>query len=247
MPQGGQITIATGAVTFDPSTAGLEPSARPGAFVRLSVTDTGTGIASEHLPRIFEPFFTTKAPGRGTGLGLSTVYGIVKQHEGWLTVRSEPGLGTTIEFFIPALGAPAPSAVSGPAPPLPLRGHEKILLVEDEVGVRLVMRRMLERFGYHVTEASTGREALELWRAGPGRFDLVLTDMVMPDGLTGRELAEQLRADQPALKIIFITGYSPEVAGKGTEFFRRHHIHFVQKPCSSDSLLEAIRHCLDEK
>ena len=241
MPRGGQLLITTEAVTYDAAHVRTHPEAAAGQFVRLTVSDTGTGIAPEHLPRIFEPFFTTKELGKGTGLGLATVYGIVKQHQGWIEVASPPGAGATFRIFLPAI----PAAARPAAPPeteadLP-GGTETILLVEDDYAVRMITRRVLESHGYKVYEAASAREGLELWRKHAKEIALLLSDIVMPEGVTGRELAEQLRAEQPALKVAFMSGYSADVIGKDTDFFRRTRSAFLQKPCSSRVLLETIR------
>jgi PAS domain S-box-containing protein len=247
MPNGGQLLITTAPVTFDEAPASAHPEARAGEFVCLAVADAGTGIAPENLPRIFEPFFTTKEVGKGTGLGLATVYGIVKQHQGWIEVSSQLGAGTTFTIFLPAIATPANSTATPQAAASLPGGTETILLVEDEYAVRMVTRRVLESHGYKVYEATTAREALDLWRSRAAEIALVLTDMVMPEGVTGRDLAEQLRAQSPALKIIFMSGYSADVIGKGTEFFRQTGSHFLQKPASTRALLETVRRSLDGK
>jgi two-component system cell cycle sensor histidine kinase/response regulator CckA len=246
MPRGGKMEIGTDQVSLTDAAIRANPEARAGQFVRLTVRDSGTGIAPQILSHVFEPFFTTKEHGKGTGLGLATVYGIVKQHEGWIEVNSQLGQGTVFTIFLPALsGAALAEAAAHPETP-PLGGTEPILLVEDESAVRLVTRRVLESFGYKVEEAAHAHEALELWGARPEYFRLLLTDMVMPQGITGRELAERLRRENPQLRIVFMSGYSAEIAGRDTEFFRRHRCHFIQKPCSSRLLLETVRTCLDE-
>jgi PAS domain S-box-containing protein len=246
MPRGGQLDITTDLVTLDPAQPLRNPEARPGEFVRLTVRDTGAGIAPEHLPRIFEPFFTTKEVGKGTGLGLATAYGIVKQHQGWLEVVSQPGAGATFKIFLPALSEAA-TGLGGTVAEPPLRGgNETILLVEDDPGVRSITRRMLESFGYQVHEAAQAREALAAWSGCASQIDLLLADIIMPEGITGRELAERLRVEVPQLKVVFMSGYNPEMAGKDTNFFRRTRSHFLQKPCSTRVLLETVRCCLDE-
>ncbi|HWX19018.1 MAG TPA: response regulator [Candidatus Binatia bacterium] len=246
MPQGGCLHIATGKVTIDQDHARANPQARPGEFVCLTVRDNGTGIAPENLARIFEPFFTTKDPGKGTGLGLATVYGIVKQHQGWLEVSSQPGAGTTFTIFLPALPAMVARAAQGSAEPPLHGGTETILLVEDEFTVRAITRRVLETYGYKVLEASSAPEALKIWCTHADQIALLLTDIVMPQGLTGRDLAEQLRAKRPKLKTMFMSGYSAEIAGKDTGFFRRTKSYFLQKPCSTRVLIEAVRRSLDD-
>ena len=247
MPKGGQLLITTEGTSVAEAYAQTNREARTGEFVCLTVFDTGTGIAPEHLQRIFEPFFTTKEVGKGTGLGLATVYGIVKQHRGWIEVSSQPGAGATFKIFLPAIAPPVRTA----APPqtetdLP-GGTEKILLVEDDFAVRVVTRRVLESHGYKVYEATSAPEALELWRSHAEEIALLLSDIVMPEGVTGRELAEQLRASRPRLKVILISGYSADVVGKDTDFFQRSKMNFLQKPCSSRALLEGVRRCLDAK
>ncbi len=246
MPQGGQLTIATEEVSFDAGCVRDHPEARPGRFVTLAVRDTGTGISPEHLPRIFEPFFTTKEVGKGTGLGLATAYGTLKQHGGWIEASSQVGVGSTFTLFLPASSAAAGAPTNTTADSEPLRGNENILLVEDEDSVRRLTRRVLETFGYRVLEARSGREALDLSPSQLEQMDLLLTDVIMPGGVTGRELAERLTSERPNLKVVFTSGYSGEVLGHDTEIMRRSKTRFLSKPCSPRELLLAIRQCLDE-
>ncbi len=246
MPRGGQLFIATAPVSLDAHAARQSPEARPGDFVRLTVRDTGGGIPPEHLPRIFDPFFTTEEVGKGTGLGLATVYGIVKQHQGWIDVSSQPGSGSTFQIYLPAIPPPAPVEGDTPgATTRPRGGTETILLVEDDDLVRRMTRQVLENAGYQVLEAGSGREALARWPQLGAAVDLLLTDLVMPEGIGGRELAEQLRAQAPALKILFITGYSAEVTGDNTEFIQRSQGRLLHKPCPPSTLLQAVRDALD--
>jgi nitrogen-specific signal transduction histidine kinase len=247
MPHGGQVRIATAKVTLHEEAVREKSEASAGEFVCLSVSDTGTGIASEHLFRIFDPFFTTKEPGKGTGLGLATVYGIVKQHHGWIEVSTELGKGTTFKVYLPAIPPSAMAAAAQTAAPMLHGGSETILLVEDDFSVRLVTRRMLESYGYKVCEASSGKEAQEVWGRQSGEIALLLSDIVMPEGMTGRDLAAQLRAQKPELQVIFMSGYSADVIGQDTEFFRRTKSRFLQKPCTTSALLQTVRQCLDEK
>jgi len=247
MPHGGQVRIATEKVALNEGAVRARPEARAGEFVCLSVSDNGTGIAPELLPRIYEPFFTTKEPGKGTGLGLATVYGIVNQHHGWIEVSSQVGMGTTFQVFLPAIPPSAAAQAARLAVSEPSRGTETILLVEDDLSVRLVTRRALESYGYKVCEASCGREALEVWGRRAGEIALLLSDIVMPEGLTGRDLAERLRTEKPGLRVILMSGYSAEVLGKGTEFLRRTRTYFLQKPCATSVMLQTVRQCLDEK
>jgi PAS domain S-box-containing protein len=243
MPEGGEIFIQTERVRVDPARASQRPNERPGDFICLSVRDTGCGIAPENLPRIFEPFFTTKEVGKGTGLGLATVFGIVEQQKGWIEVESEIGRGTTFHVFLPRLSDTAAQRASQTAAPQPRGGHETILVVEDEPGLRALTRNALERYGYHVHEAASGKAALEVWRQHQGEIELLLTDLVMPGGVSGRELAGQLRADRPQLKLIYMSGYPGDVAARGLSL--HEGINFLQKPFSPTRLAEILRKALD--
>jgi two-component system cell cycle sensor histidine kinase/response regulator CckA len=244
MPRGGKLAVATTHVTIDESYVEHNPDARAGHYVRLSVADTGTGMSPETLDRIFEPFFTTKEVGKGTGLGLATVYGIVKQHQGWVEVQSRLSFGTTFIVFLPASEkssydttferAPSKSAVKG--------GNETILLVEDEPVLRELARVILKDYNYEVIEASSGVEALKVWDQHKGKVDLLLTDMVMPEGMTGRELAEELKTRKPDLKVVYTSGYSSDVMG-GDMAMR--DTMFLQKPYPPPLLAKTVRECLD--
>jgi CheY-like chemotaxis protein len=247
MPGGGLLQITTEKLSLDAAHAQANPEARAGEFVRLSVSDTGTGIAPEHLPQIFDPFFTTKEPGKGTGLGLATVYGIVKQHQGWIELTSQPGAGTRFNLFLPAIPPPVPNTGSRAAEATLLGGTERILLVEDDFAVRAITQQLLETHGYRVWKAESAQAALELWSTHAAEVDLLLTDVVMPGTLTGRQLAERLLQEKPRLKIILMSGYSPEAGGGKTDFVYRLKAHFLPKPCASHTLLETVRNCLDDQ
>ncbi|HUA37326.1 MAG TPA: PAS domain S-box protein [Candidatus Sulfopaludibacter sp.] len=243
MPKGGRLTVETAPVTLADTTRFTKHTARPGNFVRLSITDTGCGVAPEHLPHLFEPFFTTKDVGKGTGLGLATVFGIVEQHQGWIEVESQLNQGTTFHIYFPRL---AQKLVNGEQPTAPAQvpgGNETILLVEDETVLRRLMQRVLERHGYHIHAAVSGVEALEIWRERREGIDILVTDMVMPDGMNGRELADRLRTDKPDLKIIFCSGYANNTPGKDSPL--RHHETFLEKPFEPAKLLQKIRDCAD--
>ena len=243
MVRGGQLILNASAVDIDEAHLQNNPEARPGPFVCLSVTDTGSGISAENLSRIFEPFFTTKPVGKGTGLGLSTVYGIVKQHQGWIEVASEVGRGTTFNVFLPR--GSKPSSVQGDTT-FQSRSHcgqEKVLLVEDEAALRGLARQVLAKQGYQIFEAASGAEALEVWEQHAGSFDLLLTDMVMPGGMTGRDLAEKLLADKPALKVVFTSGYSTDMMGNN--FVLEEEVNFLPKPYPPKALIQIVRACLD--
>ena len=244
MPSGGRLVIETFAREIITAETASLPDTAPGSYVGLRVSDTGCGIPPENLPHIFEPFFTTKEPGKGTGLGLATVYSIVQQHHGFVQVASEPGRGTTFEIFLPARVSAGSGPASGPAPAPPRGRAETILLVEDEPAVRALTRQTLERHGYRVLEAAHGREALRLWEQHRTAVDLLLTDLVMPEGLGGLELAQRLRASKPGLKVVFISGYAAEAGGLASEPQPGEGL-LIQKPCAPERLLEIVRHCLD--
>jgi CheY-like chemotaxis protein len=245
MPKGGTLTISTSVVEVNDAYAQTHPEARPGSFACLLVGDTGSGMDRATMRRIFEPFFTTKEVGKGTGLGLATVYGIVKQHGGWIEVASELGKGTLFNVFFPATGEPIvglPQETTTDTSEI-RGGKETILIVEDEPVLRDLAHVILEDCGYEVLEAGTGSEALRVWDRHRGHVDLLLTDMVMPDGMSGMELAERLRDAQPELKIIFASGYSMD--DLDTDFVRKGYAIFLQKPYTHVTLPRAVRDCLD--
>lgn len=242
MPRGGHLTIRTEDEPVDAEYVALNPHAILGNYVCLSVNDTGCGIPPEILPRIFEPFFTTKGVGKGTGLGLATVYGIVHQHKGWVSVYSEVGQGTVFRIYLPASEAGETARPTHKEQDV-RGGDETILLVEDEAPVRALVRNVLERYGYKVIEADSGRVALETWDRHR-EAALVLTDMVMPGGMTGRELGQQLHSYNPSLPVIYTSGYSADVVGK--DFALVEGENFLQKPYAPRKLLLAIREALDQ-
>ncbi|HWI57473.1 MAG TPA: ATP-binding protein [Bacillota bacterium] len=245
MARGGTLTISTTPMEVDAGYAQVHPEARPGAFVCLRVSDTGCGMSAATMARIFEPFFTTKEVGKGTGLGLATVYGIIKQHEGWIEVASEPGHGSTFSIYFPATRQPVEAKSPVVAPATAVRGgQETILVVEDEPVLRELAHTILADCGYHILEAGSGREALEIWERHHSRIDLVLTDMVMPEGISGMDLAQKLHLTKPRLKIIFASGYSMD--DLDTDFVRNGHAAFLQKPYTHLSLPKAVRDCLDK-
>ena len=243
MPKGGLLTISAEVVNLSASLARYNPDARPGRFMRLSVADTGCGIAPELLPRIFEPFFTTKPVGKGTGLGLAAVYGIAKQHGGWVEVQSQCGKGTVFHIFIPTCAA-APEAEPSPPGRQPLNGgHETILVAEDNNDVRDFVICVLKSQGYKVISASSGKEALERWGNGNEKIHLLLTDMVMPGGISGRQLAEGLLAKNPGLRVLYTSGYSPGMASQDVAWPEGHD--FLAKPYEPATLVQRVRACLD--
>jgi two-component system cell cycle sensor histidine kinase/response regulator CckA len=242
MPRGGRLTLESRAVELDAAYCGSRPEVSPGRYALLAVSDTGTGMSPAVRERIFEPFFTTKAAGVGTGLGLSTVFGIVKQSGGHIEVESEPGRGTCFRIYLPQVEPPVIAAeVAAPAPAA-ARGHETILLVEDEEGVRRIARIALETRGYRVVGAADGRAAMAVAESRIGEFDLLVTDLVMP-GMSGRELADVLRVRQPGLKVLFMSGYVEDA-------LVRHGIveaeeAFIHKPFSLVDLAAKVRAVLD--
>ncbi len=243
MPGGGRLVVETARVELNAERVAQMPAGRPGNFVTLSVNDTGCGIAPEILPRIFEPFFTTKDIGKGTGLGLATVYGIIQQHRGWVNVTSELGKGTAFTIFLPELHElPVVPPSRAPAPPT-AAGKETVLVVEDEPALRALMRKILSRAGYQILEAATGTAALEVWANHKDQIKLLLTDLVMPDGLGGRELARRLTTERPGLRVLYTSGYSADVAGK--DFPLQEGVNFLSKPFETTKLTQIVRATLD--
>jgi len=244
MPAGGRLIIKTFAAKLDEEQAAQIPRARPGCFVGLSVSDNGCGIPPENLPRIFEPFFTTKPIGQGTGLGLATVFGIVQQHQGWINVFSEFGQGTTFEIYLPRQVDPAARPPEPPPSASLQNGHETLLVVEDEPSLRALVRAVLSRLGYHVLTAASGVEAREVWNRHRGQIQLLITDMVMPEGISGPELARWLRQKYPELKVIFTSGYSVDFDRR--ELQLEEGVNFLGKPFKTAHLAQTIRNCLDQ-
>jgi CheY-like chemotaxis protein len=240
MPQGGALVIETANVEFDESEARLNPEARPGPYVMLVVRDTGQGMDLATQARIFEPFFTTKATGRGTGLGLSVVYGIVRQSGGFITVSSELGQGTEFRIYLPAaleIPKPIPHSENGPV----RGGSETILLIEDEPPLQQKICEVMERAGYQVLVAGDGDEGLRLSIEDARQIHLLLTDVVMPN-MSGPRLAERLRTTRPDTKALYMSGY-PDM-GEGSEALRSQP-NFIPKPFTQEELLRRVREVLD--
>jgi signal transduction histidine kinase len=237
MPQGGRLLIGTANFEMDAFYVQQHGAGAPGPYAALSVSDTGTGMDAATQARIFEPFFTTKEPGQGTGLGLSTVYGIVKQSGGYIWVYSEPGRGTTFRIYLPRVEEMAAAEAAGPAAAEAAGGGQTLLLVEDEETLRRLMALVLTGAGYQVLAAGRGEEALELGRRHAGTIHLLVTDMVMP-GMSGRELAEDLRRLRPELKVLYISGYSEEIAAHQGRL--SPDALFLQKPFREEQLLRQV-------
>jgi signal transduction histidine kinase/ActR/RegA family two-component response regulator len=243
MPQGGELTIATANVVLDTAFVREHVGAVPGRYVALTVQDTGCGMTPEVLARIFEPFFTTKGPASGTGLGLSTVFGLVQQSGGHITVDSAPGVGTTVTSYWPVVedevAAAAPLATN-PA----RRGTETILLVEDDAGVRYLIGKVLERHGYDVLTARDAEDALGIEQRHSGTIHLLISDMIMP-GLSGADLAQRIVALRPDIQVLFVSGYaSQEAMDLGVS---SRNAGFLQKPFNPDTLACTVRERLDRR
>ena len=244
MPQGGRLMIGTCAARFEAAQLASHPDAEPGEYIAISVADTGCGMAPDVIQHLFEPFFTTKEKGKGTGLGLATAYGIVKQHRGWIEVDSEPKHGSVFRIFLPRGDVAehmvrAPSSRLGPE----LRGSESVLVVEDDPTVRAVLCGILLQSGYRVEESATGDAALELWKGGKSEFDLLVTDLVMPGSLDGTALAERLRRERPGLRVVLTTGYMNQTLDE--ERFAALGMELLRKPYAAEELLLSVRRCLD--
>ncbi len=238
----GHLTIETGNVTLDEAACRGRAEATPGDWVRLTVSDDGGGMDQATMAHLFEPFFTTKPVGQGTGLGLATTYGIVKQNGGFIGVSSESGVGTSFAIHLPRHRGGEAEAGVAPPPRPPGRGDETVLLVEDEPAILAVTRRMLERQGYRVLAAASPADGLRLAAGHAGRVDLILTDVVMPE-LNGRELARAVRERHPGARRLFMSGYTADViAHQGV---LTEGTFFIQKPFTADELAAAIRRALD--
>jgi nitrogen-specific signal transduction histidine kinase/CheY-like chemotaxis protein len=247
MPDGGSMTVQVTSSQVSPEEALVSPDRRPGEFLVLSVTDAGCGMDRETMARIFEPFFTTKPFGHGAGLGLATVYGLVEQHDGWVEVASEPGRGSRFRVFLPfetREEAEAPERGTSRYQK-PANGRaESVMVVEDEPEVRELLVSLLRHQGYRVEQASSGAEALHTWNRFGTEFDLLLTDMVMPGGVSGSKLARSLLRQKPDLKVIYTSGYSRDAIAN--EHALQEGANFLAKPFSPDRLYQTVRAALDD-
>jgi len=244
MPRGGRVVVETSNADLDETFAKRHVPTRPGRYVMLAVSDTGIGMDKATQARIFEPFFTTKQLGKGTGLGLATVYGIVKQSDGYIWVYSEPGTGSTFKIYLPRVDAEVSSEEAGKTPPPLPSGSETVLLVEDDSSVRLLASEMLRMNGYTVLQARSGREALDLIRRHGQPIQLLLTDVVMPE-MSGRQLAKGVADIQPGIRVLYMSGYTDGVIA--------HHgildagVAYLQKPFTADFLARKVREVLDAR
>ena len=244
MPSGGQFLIATSNVDLDEVYLNGHADATPGRHVMIELRDTGIGMDAATQARIFEPFFTTKEPGKGTGLGLATVYGIVKQTGGFVNVYSEPGLGTTFKIYLPRTDEPADTMDGAPGAQHPRGGHETVLVVEDDALLRKAAVAVLEKSGYRVLPAPDGHAALELARELPGEIHLLLTDLIMP-GMPGRALSEALMAIRPGVRVLFMSGYSDDTVLRNGVL--EAGVAFLPKPFNADALARKVREVLDAR
>jgi len=245
MPRGGRVTIETANVALDDQNASKHVSVKPGEYVMLAVSDTGSGMDQETQARIFEPFFTTKEVGKGTGLGLSTVYGIVKQSGGNIWVYSEQGLGTVFKVYLPRIDDATASTIANQSQETNApRGTETILLVEDEDVVRGLTRKILMQAGYNVLDANGGDEAIRLCRAHAGPIDLLLTDVVMPE-VSGKEVADRLLELRPSIRVLYMSGYTDEAIVQHGVLDA--NVKFIQKPFTWVGLTRKVREVLNRK
>jgi len=243
MPDGGKLTIQTANAEIDEAFVREHPGAVAGKYVTLTVTDTGTGMDSETQAQIFEPFFTTKGRDKGTGLGLATVYGVVKQSNGYITVESEKGKGSLFTIYLPRVETHVIAPAKSSPEPLNTRGSETILLVEDAEPLRRLAALFLKENGYHVVTAKDGSDAQQVAAQISGPIDLLLTDVVMP-GINGRVLAERLAPEHPGMKILYMSGYTDSfIAGHGV---LEPGVHMLRKPLTEEVLLRKVRELLDE-
>ena len=243
MPMGGRLTIETANVDLAENWGRDIINAKPGPYVMIAMSDSGSGMDEATKARVFEPFFTTKEQGKGTGLGLSTAYGIVKQSDGYISVYSEVGIGSTFKVYLPRIDSRRELSVAAPEIAASSRGSETVLLVEDEEGVRKLVQGILARQGYQVLEATSGEEALDMAHEHKGKIDLLLSDVVLV-GMSGRELSERMRIQMPTLKVIYMSGYTDDA-------IVRHGVltesaEFLQKPFSSEHLLRKVRAVLEK-
>jgi len=242
MPRGGTLTIETANVALDDGYIANHPPVAAGDYVMIAMSDTGTGMTAETQARVFEPFFTTKERGKGTGLGLATVYGIVKQSGGYIWVYSEPAVGTTFKVYLPRVAGRAAPLSIAPVHERSLRGSETLLVVEDQQEVRTLLCKILESRGYRVLMAENGAAALQVAALHPGPIHLLVSDVIMP-GMSGREVAALLGATRKSLRTLYLSGYTDEsIVQHGV---LEEGVEFLQKPFTADGLVSKVRAVLD--
>jgi PAS domain S-box-containing protein len=242
MPRGGKLSIETKNVVLDVPYSRSHPGSAHGPHVMLAISDTGCGMDAETRRHLFEPFFTTKERGKGTGLGLSTCYGIVKQSAGWIWVYSEPGQGTVFKVYLPVAAADATSATAAAAAPATAKGHETVLVIEDDAQVRSMVRRVLASRRYDILEARDGEEAMAAAKAHAGSIDLILSDVVIP-GANGPEIVEQVRRHHDGTRALFMSGYTDHAVLR--DRILASDVAFIQKPFAPDALATKVREVLD--
>jgi signal transduction histidine kinase len=245
MPNGGRLVMETIVVEGGATGQASHRGVGAGEYVRLTVRDTGCGVDPADLPHIFEPFFTTKGTGRGTGLGLATVHEIVRQHGGWVDVDTKPEVGTAFQVYLPRSNGRVGERVERRRADDEPRGAETVLIVEDEPSVRRLLRTVLEHHGYQVLEATSGVNALEVWSGHREEIDLLVTDIVLPGGLSGWELGQRLLREKPKLKVLHTSGYSDEMLGEAVAL--RGTPNLLEKPYGPIELLRRVRACLEAK
>jgi CheY-like chemotaxis protein len=243
MPEGGKLEITMKNVDVDEGSMAAHPDVVPGSYVLMTITDTGIGMDEEILQSAFEPFFTTKQPGDGTGLGLSTVYGIVRQSGGWIHVRSEVGQGTSCRIYLPRIDANSVPDRAKPDTAKVLHGDETVLVVEDNEAVRRLTTTILKGYGYQALEAANSTEAFALEKEHSGEIHLLLTDVILP-GMNGMALSERLRGLRPKLKVLFTSGYTADVIARRGVLQR--DVAYLQKPFGPESLVAKVREVLTE-
>jgi CheY-like chemotaxis protein len=241
MPEGGRLTIEVATVNLDSTYSGQHFQVQPGEYVLIAVTDTGVGMTEVVRARLFEPFFTTKKRGEGTGLGLATVYGAVKQAGGYIWAHGEPGKGSSFKVYLPRVDGPA-QAAAPVAVEAPVAGNETILLVEDEEAVRLLTKMILDRAGYRVVEAGSAEEAAAIHLEYSGGISVLLTDVVLP-GSSGSDLFQRLTLRDPRLKVIYMSGYTDDAVFRNGRL--DHGVAFIQKPFTADILRRKLREVID--
>jgi CheY-like chemotaxis protein len=244
MPQGGSLTIETANVTMDEAEAGQNEDMTPGDYVRIAVSDTGSGMPPEVLEKVFEPFFTTKEVGKGSGLGLSMVYGFIKQSRGHVHIYSEIGQGTTVELCLPHSLVTVTQEEPADETPVLAKGSERILVVEDDEDLRDVLTSILRDQGYEVVEAENGKQAINHLKDDE-KFDLLFTDVILPGGINGVEIAEEARRMQPDVKVLLTSGYAENETVQSGKL--DPGVTLVNKPYREKELLETVRKMLDCK